>query len=404
MTNDGRKGLVISYNVLNLPRSVATMASGSLTYTYLSDGTKVSAIKSDGSGERYLGSFVYSVPSSGSETLESAAWDEGRVSFAKAGSSYLKSDLWFVKDHLGNVRTVVNVTPSLSSPQVLERNDYLPFGTRMDAGTAVIANNRFRLGGKESQTFGSLDLGKVDFGARMYDPFIARWTTADPLAAKYISISPYTFCTGNPINYLDPNGKIVKAQSREARKVIRNALRKEDRRYLSFDRNGFIKNSSLLKNNRSNSVNYQSLLQLSQSDILYVVSIQENYFSDNKITELGGKGKNSGVYGVTLLPGSIIDPSPDDNVYIISSSNLDLKDQVLNYLHEANGHAILYDLMKHGGKVNPNHKYESTIVGEEWDDELSTYIVVNGRKDTNQELVRRIKEAQDEFREHWNDE
>ena len=101
----------------------------------MSDGTKVSAIKSDGSGERYLGSFVYSVSPSGSETLESATWDEGRINFTKSGSTYTKTDLWFVKDHVGNVRTVVNVTPSLSSPQVLERNDYLPFGTRMDAMT-----------------------------------------------------------------------------------------------------------------------------------------------------------------------------------------------------------------------------------------------------------------------------
>ena len=47
MTSDGRKGLVFSYNVCNLPREVTSGASGSLTYTYLSDGTKVSAIKSD---------------------------------------------------------------------------------------------------------------------------------------------------------------------------------------------------------------------------------------------------------------------------------------------------------------------------------------------------------------------
>ena len=206
LTNDGRKGLVFSYNVLNLPGGVVTTASGSLTYTYLSDGTKVSAIKSDGSGERYIGSFVYSVPASGSETLESAAWDEGRINFTKSGSTYTKTDLWFVKDHVGNVRTVMNVTTSLSSPQVLERNDYLPFGTRMDAGTAVLTTNRFRLGGKENQTFGSLDLGKVDFGARFYDPFTAGWTTADPLAAKYQSLSPFAFCDNNPINIIDAQG------------------------------------------------------------------------------------------------------------------------------------------------------------------------------------------------------
>ena len=198
--------MVISYNVLNLPSSVATAASGSLTYTYLSDGTKVSAIKSDGSGERYLGSFVYSVPSSGSESLESAAWDEGRINYVKTGNSYTKSDLWFVNDHLGNVRTIVDISTGLSAPQVLERNDYLPFGTRLDAGTAVIAGNRFRLGGKESQTFGSIDLGKVDFGARMYDPFTARWMTSDPMATKYGSMSPYNYCGGNPIGIIDNGG------------------------------------------------------------------------------------------------------------------------------------------------------------------------------------------------------
>ncbi len=210
MTNDGRKGLVISYNVLNLPSEVTSSASGSLTHTYLSDGTKVAAIKSDGSGERYIGSFVYSVPASGSEVLESAAWDEGRINFTKSGSSYTKSDLWFVKDHVGNVRIVVDVSTGLSAPQVLERNDYLPFGTRMDAGTAVLTTNRFRLGGKENQTFGSLDLGKVDFGARMFDPFTAGWTTADPLAAKYLNISTHGFCLDNPVNMVDPQGDTVR--------------------------------------------------------------------------------------------------------------------------------------------------------------------------------------------------
>ena len=77
------------HNILNLPCGVTAAAgtgggtSGSLTYTYLSDGTKVSALKSDGSGKRYVGSMVYSVPASGggSETLESASWDEGRIFF-----------------------------------------------------------------------------------------------------------------------------------------------------------------------------------------------------------------------------------------------------------------------------------------------------------------------------------
>ena len=39
---------------------------------------------------------------------------------------------WFVRDHLGSVRAVVDITSYSTSLQdiVIEQNDYLPFGTR----------------------------------------------------------------------------------------------------------------------------------------------------------------------------------------------------------------------------------------------------------------------------------
>ena len=226
-TSDGRKGLQFSYNILNLPCGVTSATSGSLTYTYLSDGTKVSAVKSDGSGKRYVGSMVYSVPESGSgsEVFESASWDEGRIFFDvevpvdSTGNGLVVvdsipgigcyRDCWYVTDHIGNVRSVVDISSSLASPLVVERNDYLPYGTRVGVGNAVLESNRYRLGGKEEQVFGGLDLGKVDFGARMYDPFTARWTTQDPMAAKYAGMSPYGYCAGNPVNLVDPDGRVI---------------------------------------------------------------------------------------------------------------------------------------------------------------------------------------------------
>ena len=32
------------------------------------------------------------------------------------------------------------------------------------------------------------------------------WTTPDPLADKYYSVSPYAFCGNNPLNFVDPDG------------------------------------------------------------------------------------------------------------------------------------------------------------------------------------------------------
>ena len=34
-----------------------------------------------------------------------------------------------------------------------------------------------------------------------------RFTTMDPLAEKYPGISPYSYCKGNPVNFVDPDGK-----------------------------------------------------------------------------------------------------------------------------------------------------------------------------------------------------
>jgi len=35
------------------------------------------------------------------------------------------------------------------------------------------------------------------------------WNAADPLADKYTSTSPYAFCAGDPVNYVDPDGSFL---------------------------------------------------------------------------------------------------------------------------------------------------------------------------------------------------
>ena len=49
-----------------------------------------------------------------------------------------------------------------------------------------------------------LDL--YDYGARRYDPALARWTSPDPLCENYYNISPYAFCHDNPVNRIDMDG------------------------------------------------------------------------------------------------------------------------------------------------------------------------------------------------------
>ena len=164
-------------------------------------------------GYRYRGSFVYEVvrqaDDSITERLSSVGWNDGRtvLDYSQNSSAPDIRDEWHIADHLGNVRAVVLM--DWSGGTILEQNDYLPFGTRVANNALESSANRYRLGGKEEQRFGGLDLAMSDFGARFYDTFTARWTTRDPLAGIYHSLSPYNYCGGNPVNLVDPDGKDI---------------------------------------------------------------------------------------------------------------------------------------------------------------------------------------------------
>ena len=85
-------------------------------------------------------------------------------------------------------------------------NHYYPFGVLF--GESVDRDKqRYKYNGKELDRLLSLDW--YDYGARWYDPVLARWHAVDPLADKYPDVSPYVYCLGNPVNAIDPDGKRV---------------------------------------------------------------------------------------------------------------------------------------------------------------------------------------------------
>ena len=71
--------------------------------------------------------------------------------------------------------------------------------------TAGVFLQPYRFTGKELDRVNGLNM--YDFGARWYDVAgVPMWTSVDPLAEKYYHISPYAYCGGDPVNYVDSIG------------------------------------------------------------------------------------------------------------------------------------------------------------------------------------------------------
>ena len=202
ITFNGRNNLEIDYNFLNLPMRIhSTDGQSVVNYRYLADGSKFSATDDTGEGLVYIGSLVYRFRN-GAYELDHAAFSQGFFRKNHLSESKKYVPVYYVCDHLGSPRSLIDHTGEL----MVLRN-YYPFGKTWRRSTEPVYYDYYHFNGKEQQTVG--DAGLLDYGARFYDPDIARWLTQDPQADETFNVSPYTYCANNPIKYIDPNGERI---------------------------------------------------------------------------------------------------------------------------------------------------------------------------------------------------
>ncbi len=134
--------------------------------------------------------------------------ENGRLDKVLTPYGYLQGGKFhtWLHDYQGNVAVVV------VGDSVAQRNSYYPYGLphvtgliKLQSPSATsVTDNPYKYGGKEFDTFGGTDL--YDFHARYHAPSTGRFMTVDPMAEKYPGLSPYIYCAGNPIAYIDPDG------------------------------------------------------------------------------------------------------------------------------------------------------------------------------------------------------
>ena len=154
-------------------------------------------------------------------TFEAIYHAEGRVTTINGSLKYE----YALRDHLGNTRLMFCdktgpqgvpdgvITQSLSgeTSEVTQEQHFYPFGMAMEgtwSNTPSVSDNKYQFGGKELNSDFGLDW--MDFGARMYDAALGRWSTIDPMAEKYAPLSPYNYTLNNPIRFIDPDGMSVR--------------------------------------------------------------------------------------------------------------------------------------------------------------------------------------------------
>ena len=131
----------------------------------------------------------------------------------QSGASYFH---YYIRDHQGNNRVVANYQGTIE-----QTTHYYPYGGILSQSTNQ-GVQKYKYNGKELDRMHGLDM--YDFGARQQDPEVGMFTSMDPLCEKYYNISPYAYCAGNPVRYVDMHGDSISV-TEEYQETFMNSMK-----------------------------------------------------------------------------------------------------------------------------------------------------------------------------------
>ncbi len=312
MTKDFNKGITeIKYNLLNLPQLMdikSPVAEARNEYTYSADGQKRKVVQKwnpNYSTSPVIGSAVNTTALTKTKTTEyvgNKVYEDGVLKRILVDGGYIEGGAYYyyVTDHQGNNRVVIN-----SSGTIVQSNHYYPFGMAFAEGTVTEQGKQpYKYNGKELDQMHGQNM--YDYSARYMDPAIGRFTTVDPLAEEYYSISPYAYVANNPINAIDPRGdsiwytidkdvvtmhvtaKVINKSSdniniKSAAKNIASGISKAFGKGITIDGKEYKLQTDIQITGVS------SMDDVADSDHLFVMANQDDYRVRGVSNEIGGK-------------------------------------------------------------------------------------------------------------------
>jgi RHS repeat-associated protein len=197
--------LLIEYTSYDMPASVtfgANPAASRVELEYDADQTLVlkRTIAPGGSESTtvYVNELYERRPAAVGFEHQHLVYADGRPIAQITRSGVTDTKRFLHDDRLGSVELITNASGTLEQVQQFGAYGKVAIGGQAGGTTGVQRG----FTGHEHDT----DLGLINMRGRIYDPMIARFLTADPIASGGQGLNRYSYVRNNPTNFVDPSG------------------------------------------------------------------------------------------------------------------------------------------------------------------------------------------------------
>lgn len=248
------------------------------------------------------------------------------VEITESGYMYIyvsNEDVANVNVHFDDLR----ITHTKS--KIVQMDDYYPFGLTFNSFKREDGKvNDFLYNGKEMQD--ELDIGWMDYGARMYDAAIGRFNHIDPMADSRNWLSPYNYVQNNPIMRIDPNGMLDDDYKIHANgDIVRNKTDDKTDSFTYVDSDGTEHNIGTYAKNENNLIQLGDV-NYSSGDVSVNITAKPGNASELNVSGSGmasliGASANSGEELYVTRASNSDGTSPGDSESHVNGNNLDIR-------------------------------------------------------------------------------